>query len=100
MDSIDNCSLDISISEIIKSIEDCDPLTSSLTRIEDTLFTKISSGGQPDFEPTPGLQKQNDFSSSKIRRYPDALPRKLINRPQRKRKCSVLTDTQEKNELQ
>lgn len=103
IDSFDNCSLDISVSEIISSMENCNPVTSNLTRIEDTLFTTALPGGQPDFEPTPGpsgIQKQNDFSPSKIRAYPKAPPRKLTNRPQRKRKCSVLTDSPEKNELQ
>lgn len=100
--SFDNCSLDISVSEIINSLENCDPITSNFTK-EDTLFKTDVRGGISDFEPTPGpsgLQKIKDFSPSKIRPYPKAPPRKLTNRPQRKRKCCVLTETPEKNELQ
>lgn len=103
MDSFNNCSLDVSVSEIISSMENCDPLTSNSTRIEETLLETDLPGGQSDFEPTPGpsgLQKQNEFSPSKIKPYPKAAPRKLTNRPQRKRKCCVLTDTPEKNELE
>lgn len=101
--SLDNCSLDISVSEIISSMENYDPTTSNLTRTEDTLLTTNLPGSQSDLEPTPGpsgLQQRNDFSPSKIRPYPKAPPRKLTNRPQRKRKCCVLTDTPEKNELE
>ncbi|KAK2575359.1 hypothetical protein KPH14_000832 [Odynerus spinipes] len=74
------------------------------TQTESSCSSIYSNIQEHPISPTPGSSKvltdSTNFSPSKIRPYPKALPRKQTIQNRRKRKSAVLTDTPEKEALE